>query len=200
MRNVFTSFMFFLLHGFCSAQQEQSAYYDAMFIYQNCFDNTDETFKKREDLYAVLLKYYSDPISEATLRTNPFLKTYVPAAIPAAAGVTSFKNLITSAGNANGAGALNALVEVIIKLSKKELNIAFFRKFREYLEPYPELKIIFPSTVNIISSFEAHSYASMLQALRSSFFLDLNNLTSSLVRLRETSNYIGYTTPEIKKS
>ena len=101
------SFRFYLalscsLLLFTSLHAQQSAYYDAKYISENCFDRTNGVFIHRENLYAVLKKYYPNtPLSEAVLRTNPFFNPYVPLAIALTGTPSTFTSITNAIGGLN---------------------------------------------------------------------------------------------------
>jgi len=106
----------------------------------------------------------------------------------------------SSFGNLNVTNFADGLAKFLVERSKEELNVAFFRKFQEYLNDYPEVQIIFPTTYDFLKQIYSYQYAAMLPALKASFQKDLNAFSTNLLNLRKTSNYIGYdTNKEIKE-
>ena len=55
---------------------QQSVYYDAKYIYENCFSTVDGAFKDRDNLFKALESYYSKTkLSEDELKNNSFFKS-----------------------------------------------------------------------------------------------------------------------------
>ena len=109
-------------------------------------------------------------------------------------------SLIENIGSLNVTNFADGLAQFLIQRSKEELNVAFFRRFQEYLQKYPEVQIVFPVTTNFLNQVYSYQYASMLPALKAAFQNDLNAFSTNLLNLRDKSNYAGYNTnEEIKK-
>lgn len=73
--------------------------------------------------------------------------------------------------------------------TREELNEVFFRKMKERINEYPELKTLFPNTADILKHIETYSYASILQVLKEAFETDVAALPSSVyafTQLRES--------------
>jgi|GEM_PF-1191872 len=164
---------------------QQSAYYDAMFIYTNCYSEDDGLFTNRSDLFAVLQKYYrSDTLSEEELKKNPFFKKFVPEFGRITGGRGVFSESATSLGNLNVTNFADGLAKFLVARAKEELNVAFFRKFQEYMQGYPEVKIIFPATSAILSKIYSYQYTIFLPALRAGFQKDMNSFSEHFLELR----------------
>lgn len=109
-------------------------------------------------------------------------------------------NLLKSAGSLDVTNFADGLAQFLIQRSKEELNVAFFRKFQDYLQKYPEVQIVFPSATDFLNQIYSYQYASMLPALRAAFQKDLNGFSTNLLNLRDQSKYVGYdVNSEIKK-
>lgn len=78
----------------------------------------------------------------------------------------------------------DGLAKFLVKRTKEELNVAFFRKFKDVLENYPEFETLFPKTHNFISFIEEQNYASMLQVLKQAFEDDMKTLIGNIPELR----------------
>jgi hypothetical protein len=94
-------------------------------------------------------------------------------------------NIISSVGNVGVTNFADGIAKFLVERSKEELNVAFFRKFQEFLKKYPEIETVFPSTVSFINVIDIYNYAAMLPALRSAFQKDLNGFTKNLLELRD---------------
>jgi len=112
----------------------------------------------------------------------------------------SQKSVFTAAGNLNVTNFADGLAKFLVERSKEELNVAFFRKFQDYMRAYPEVKIIFPTTSSFLNDIYSYQYNAMLPALRAAFLKDFNSAGTNFLNLRKSSAYDGYTTdPEIRK-
>lgn len=169
---------------------QQSAYYDAMYIYDNCIDKDVLKFINKTSLYDVLRKYYPPGtlFNEDTLRANPFFKQYVPAGSISALGGSSFKDALSSVGNLNVTNFADGLAKFLVARAKEELNVAFFSKFQAFLREYPEVKVVFPQTYTFLGDIHAYQYAAMLPALRAGFQQDMIEFSDNLIRLRDMTD------------
>jgi len=77
----------------------------------------------------------------------------------------------------------------LIERAKQELNIAFFQKFKKFIEKYDEIRILFPKTSNCISNLLAYQYSQMLPNLQVAFYKDMEIIPQNLVELLMTEKY-----------
>lgn len=173
------------LHG------QQSAYYDAIFIYENCFDKDDGVFKNRTTLFDVLKKYYrGEDLSENKLKNNPFFKPYVPVSIAQAVTKSTFIDKgLASIGGLDVTSIADGLARFLIKRGREELNIAFFQRMKKFLEEKVETKTLFPATSVFLGNIASYRYAELLQSLREAFHKDLKNLIINLNLLIDLPKY-----------
>src|SRR4051794_3490691 len=77
-----------------NAYGQQSAYYDAIFIYNNCFDKTQKIFIEKNSLISVLNKYYPQGtvISDSLVKANPFFSPFVPVGGIQSIGASIYKD------------------------------------------------------------------------------------------------------------
>lgn len=173
--------------------QKQSAYYDAKFIYDSCFDKNDEVFDNKASLYDVLTKkYYPDgtSLSEALLKENPFFKEFVPAAMAQSGGRSNFIDKgLSSLGGLDVTKFANAIADIMIERAKQELTVAFFERFKKFSKNNPEFEILFPKTTTNLANLLTYTYPQMLPALRKGFFDDLGNITYRLDDVLELPKY-----------
>ncbi|MCH7525014.1 MAG: hypothetical protein IIC74_08400 [Bacteroidetes bacterium] len=87
-------------------------------------------------------------------------------------------------GGFNVTNIVDGLAKFLVKRTKEELNVAFFRKFKDVLENYPEFETLFPKTHNFVSFIEEQNYASMLQVLKQAFEDDMKTLIGNIPELR----------------
>ncbi|OQP66522.1 hypothetical protein A3860_13640 [Niastella vici] len=102
-------------------------------------------------------------------------------------GNLSLNGLLSSVGNADVTKFADGLAKFIVARSKEELNIAFFRKFQEFIRAYPEVQVVFPTTYKFLMDIYSYQYAAMLPALRAGFQKDLNAFSKNLIALRDLS-------------
>lgn len=191
-----TFFIIFLLLKIPVFSQGQSAYYDAKFIYEQCYDKDDGVFKNKVSLYDVLLKKYypSDTaLSESKLRENPFFNPYVPDLI--AQSITKSNYQESGGGsflsNLNVTNIADGLARFLIKRGREELNIAFFNQLKEFLndEKHEECKVLFPETIDLLNKIDSYKYAAFLENLRNAFHTDLSNLIIHLNQVIDLPKY-----------
>lgn len=186
-----------------SAGHGQNIYYDAKKLAElkPVIFNNKVVVTKNPAAYQILRNYVPDAeLTENQIATvfsgNPFLSVSAPAGED---NQYLKGNFFSSVGNLDVTNFADGLAKFLVERSKEELNVAFFRKFQDFLRKYPEARIVFPTTVSVINNIAAYNYAAMLPALRASFQKDLNAISSNLLNLRETSSYEGYGTDEIIK-
>lgn len=155
-----------------------------------------------DDVFEILKNYVSgtDTTKQQIIKVfegNPFIRFQGQ---PLGGSPKEKSSFLSSIGNLNVTNFADGLAKFLIERSKEELNVAFFRKFQEFLKKYPEAKILFPGTVSIINNIAAYNYTAMLPALRASFQKDLNVITTSFLNLRETTNYENYNSDAVIKA
>jgi hypothetical protein len=84
---------------------------------------------------------------------------------------------------------LEGITEFLIEAVNKEINEAFFIHLQKALAKSPELKTLFPKTLESLSKIEVTKYASSLNALKSAFEEDIKNLLSNVSKLTELEKY-----------
>jgi hypothetical protein len=197
---------FLFLNTICS--YSQIAFYDAVELsgYVDV-STTPHTFRgdaaSLKNVSKILLKYcpnlpattdYHNVISAiitnnaANVNYNPIIAAYFTNVVVPAGGASdniSIKSLFSSVGNLDVTNFADGLAKFLVQRSKEELNVAFFRKFQEFLRAYPEVKIIFPDTYNFLQNIYSYQYAAMLPALKAGFQKDMNAFSTNLIKLRD---------------
>jgi hypothetical protein len=142
-----------------------------------------------------ILSYYAngetDPVKLVQFYAgNKFLEPVVNSVVntPGAQAGGGLSGILSSVGNANVAKYADGLAKFIVERSKEELNIAFFRKFQEFIKAYPEVQVAFPTTYKFLQEIYSYQYAAMLPALRAGFQKDLNAFAKNLIKLRDLTN------------
>lgn len=162
---------------------KQSAFYDAKFIYEKCFNQQTKKFNNRAGLYTVLSKYYPAGIDLDTLRQNPFYGNYVPVSFSQSGGASNYSDKGMSGsflGGMDVTKVANALADIMINHARQELTIAFFNRFKKFSDENPEFRVLFPKTTSNLQTLLSYKYTEMLPALRTGFFEDINNITLHL--------------------
>jgi hypothetical protein len=77
---------------------------------------------------------------------------------------------------------LDGIVKFLIKRSKEELTIFFFKKFKEDIANYPDLKSVFPNTSVLLNAIDEqiYNYSNYLNNLREAFLQDIAVLDENL--------------------
>jgi hypothetical protein len=187
-----------------SQTQTPIAYYDALFIKQNCFDEVDGNFKNKKDLVAVLKRYYPE-IDEnitsekllAILKANPILNQYAPDLFSSAPGPGSFiAKSAASVGATDVTKIVDGLAKFIVDRTKKELQAAFFDRFTEELkkEEYRDVQTLFPATFEVIKRLPSivYSYEPYIEELREAFGVDLASLYPHLESVINNGQYAAF--------
>jgi hypothetical protein len=97
-------------------------------------------------------------------------------------GVWDFSSLLSSAGGLDVTNIADGFAKFIVKRTKQELSIAFFDKFNEEINKFPDLKTVFPQTCRALSIIgdQIYNYEAYIQTLRESFENDLSALPTNL--------------------
>lgn len=168
--------------------QPGSAVYDALKL-------ADGPNLSQDELKRIVQFYYpKGDINDTTkamdsLRSNPFIKSVLP--VPQKQSVIGKsqdgKSLLSSLslssiGGLDVTNIVDGLAKFLVKRAKEELNTAFFEKFKEELDKYPDLKTLFPKTVNLLGSIgtEVYNYQKYIQNLREAFKDDIETLYKNL--------------------
>ena len=180
-----------------NAQNSSSIIYDAKFLVDSCYSKEDKLFFNKKNLDAVFSKYFlniSVDINRQsfkdTLRQNPFLKEFIPSG-SIKSGPTDKLSLsnfsLSSIGGLDVTTIADGFAKFIVKRTKKELSIAFFDKFKEFISKYPDLRTVFPQTYRALTVIgdEIYNYEAYIQTLRESFENDLSTLEKNLPSIIE---------------
>ena len=184
--------LWFLLGSFTDVYSQQSAYYDAKILRDALADPAaGHTIILNEKITALLKKYVKKGMTVNTtyLDGNPFFKNKFAAL--AALGLPpgkGYDDVLTSVLNTDVTNFAIGLTDVIIERSKEDLSTAYFKKFKDLFNKYPELSKIFPNTSAVLENFYSYQYTAMLPALRQSFQRDMNSITVNLVELRDMNS------------
>lgn len=188
-----------LLILFCLVSRAQIAYYDAIDLSGYTTDglwNLDD----HQKIWKSIRSYYpkeSDQITrkrlQELLNENPFFVEMIGGTLESdeesellnKESMVSPKSLFKSVGGLNVTNLADGLTQHIISNAKEELNIAFFRKFKKFVDSNPEFQILFPESTRVISNLLEYQYNIMLSVLQDAFIQDANNLINQLDDLLE---------------
>jgi hypothetical protein len=140
------------------------------------------------DVQKILEYYYGRGTDVSTLvLDNPFLKSYFSGG--GTASITDspqsfLKQTASSIGNFDVTNLASGVARFLAERTKEELNEAFFRKMKNQLNAFPELKTVFPQTTSFLNVIETYSYASVLQVLKEAFETDVQNLAENLYMVK----------------
>lgn len=169
----------------------QNLYYDALTIRENIDIDPEHPGTKTisKDQAALLAPYFKitdhhdGQVIKAlndSLKKNPFFKNYQVNGGELSSDLGKGSNLLTGIAGIDVTQFADGLAQFMIERSKEELNVAFFQKFKTYLEKHPEFQVLFPYTTNFLSGILAYEYTQLIGGLRDAFYSDLKNLVSNL--------------------
>jgi hypothetical protein len=130
---------------------------------------------------------------ESFYKKNPFLTTSGTAEItPNLDGLTfqtQTRGLFKSLGGLNVTTFADGLAQFMIERANEEVNVWFFRKFKDDLNQSIELRTIFPITNSFVQITEPYQYAQNLHLLREAFKKDLSDIIGNLENLANLEKY-----------
>lgn len=191
-------FILLLIASFSKSAHTQ-AIYDAIqlgeFIDEDAYALTDAY--ETEKFYEILARNFSkeqsgltyDEIIEA-YRDNPFIAPLLGDELGGDivfSGKTGQRALGALASASSGLGLpgstfLMGLTDFLVKRTKQELSIAFFRDFQKVVKRSEEMKYLFPTTSKVLLKIDENIYQfkAFWEVLRESFLTDLEHLVYNL--------------------
>jgi tetratricopeptide (TPR) repeat protein len=187
-----------LLFSGMAGFSQTSLYYKAVYLKAQIKNNQitldDNAYNVLQDLFPAGT---TNANIVATLNANPFLLNMfvVPAAnqpqvappggngamfaLPPAGAVSS---ALSSIGGLNVTNFADGAAKFLIQRGKEELAITFFSKFKDILNSNPDLKVLFPNTVDLLNAIDQqiYNYSVYLQNLREAFKKDIAALPKDL--------------------
>ena len=150
---------------------------DALYISANIKDKANLVVIKE------ILETQYNLSSTAEVNSNHFLKGILD--VDKAGSVEGGLTLKSIAGSVGGLDVTNiadGFAKFIVKRTKEELSIAFFQKFKNELDKYPDLKSVFPKThgLLVIVDQEIYTYSNYVNILREAFRADIRVLDENL--------------------
>lgn len=150
-----------------------------------------------DDLYRILAQNFANKQTGLTrddiiaaYKTNPFIAPLLSMDLggpQAFDGTTGQRALGSLAGASSGLGLpsstfLLGLTDFLVKRTKQELTIAFFRDFQKIVKESEEMQYLFPSTSKVLLKIDENIYQfkAFWEVLRESFLKDLEDLVYNL--------------------
>ncbi len=180
-------------------------YYDALKLIEINNSKNDSL----QSLGAKILNYYGVK-NQSELKRNSFLNAEIKGIDLANYGkiesltkelVSTFISTTTSSiGGLDVTTIADGFAKFIVKRTKQELSIAFFDKFKDELDNYPDIQTIFPQTYRALSAIgeDIYMYEAYIQTLRESFEKDLAALPSNLPGIIDNHKEYFDNNPEFK--
>ena len=119
---------------------------------------------------------------------NPYLQPFYKKISSTHILPTDAASFLTNLGNTDVTNFAAGLARFLAERTKDELNEAFFSKMKEQLNAYPELKTAFPKTASYMDKIETYAYASILNALKDAFEMDMQNLPVNLYNIKSLTD------------
>jgi len=172
--------------------------------------------KPRE--FVEILNYY---LNERTVpadsllgkyESNEFLKGFIKEALDyyaakkELAGTGIFGDFIgkglSSIGGLDVTSIADGAAKFIVKRTKQELSISFFRKLKETLEKTPDMKTVFPQTNSLLMQIdeEIYEYEKYIQNLREAFKNDIREIHRNLPGIIDNHRPFFYRHWELKSA
>jgi hypothetical protein len=115
---------------------------------------------------------------------GPILKNTPGLGASLGAPFSFLSKLASSAGSLDVTTFADGLAKFLVERTKEELNEAFFRKFADFLNHYPEFRTLFPYTNTFVNNFNSWEYSNLLNTLREAFDKDIKELLTNFIKLR----------------
>lgn len=191
-------FFFLLVAMLCFQQANTQAIHDAYTLRGFMQDGNqikEPAFKT--ELYQILARNMSEQIEGLThdeiidiYSRNPFIAPYLSSNLGGSqvyAGVSGQRALggldaATSGLGLPGSTFLLGLTDFLVKRTKQELTIAFFRDFQKVVKDSEEMQYLFPTTSKVLLKIgeEIYQFKAFWEVLRESFLKDLDNMVYHL--------------------
>jgi hypothetical protein len=165
------------------------------FIDEETYALTDAV--ETEKFYEILARNFSKEQSDLTYdeileayRDNPFIAPLLtdnlggPVVFNGKTGQRSLAGLASASTGLGlpGSTFLMGLTDFLVKRTKQELSIAFFRDFQKVVKRSEEMQYLFPTTTKVLIKIDENIYQfkAFWEVLRESFLKDLEDLVYNL--------------------
>ncbi|WP_303315277.1 hypothetical protein Q4Q34_15740 [Flavivirga abyssicola] len=124
---------------------------------------------------------------QAALATNAFISLPADNSVSGRVAITPNSNILGSVGNLNVNTIADSVVKFLIDRAKEELTVAFFDRFQEVFNGYPEFQLLFPETHENFKIIETFNFNRYLNSLQEGFLQDLKELHINLIKLDQVT-------------
>ena len=171
----------------------QNAYYDALYLKSN-YNFSHKGIILFKDVKQLLMNYYpgnnEDAIDTALVNLNPFFNgLFLPQGLLLMNNKSFTSEALSSLGGIDVTKYAQGVSLFLIDRAKQELNIAFFQKFKNFVEKNDEIRILFPNTNNTLNNLLAYQYSQMLPVLQVAFYKDMEILPQNLIEVLSMDKY-----------
>ncbi len=200
------SFIFFL--SLLSYQLSAQAIHDAFTLKKLMNANNELAADNSSQIYQILARNmgeekegisYNEIV--ATYKDNPYIAPYLHKQLGGKklyAGLTGQRSLAGLGAAASGLGLpgstfLLGLTDFLVKRTKQELTIAFFRDFQKIVKESEEMQYLFPTTSKVLLKIgeDIYQFKAFWEVLRESFLKDLEDLVYNLDDYVQMSSRMG---------
>ncbi len=210
MKNIVSVFLIVSTFSFVHSQQNEiesiNPYYDALLL-RLYIDSSTKKFKVEtkdsisiQDYLTVFQAYFPESMADLqnfvtevqdTIQTenyNPFISELFDADVVEGladefvSGSEVSQKTLNPVSGFNTTTLIDGLAKFLVERTKQELTITFFKKFKEDLEHFQELKLLFPNTYTLLLSIgdEIYNFSGYINMLRETFQEDLKTIIPNL--------------------
>ena len=198
----------FILWLIFSASLQAQAIHDALELSAFVSDSLMLSDEKNTDKLYQLLSKHCDSLAKEPSKTsiinayksNPFIAPMLSDnlggvnTIDRTAASRSTASLLQSSSGLSipNATLLMGLTDFLVKRTKQELSIAFFKDFQTAIKNAQELQLLFPATSKVLGNIgeDIYQFKAFWEVLRASFLKDLQSMMSNLDRYIQASTLI----------
>ena len=190
----------------------QNAYYDAKMLIDSSLAQYSDVLQKVEIpldeekldmLFGLLYKYLTPDERNQVLSDssriietfttafsgNPYIAFSGQTRAGLVVGGLSLNQLVGRVAGINVTSFADGLARFLIERANEEINVWFFRRFREQLQASEELRVVFPATTHFVLVTEPYQYAPMINVLREAFRKDLTSLIDNMEAVASMDKY-----------
>jgi hypothetical protein len=109
-------------------------------------------------------------------------------ALDRASASASLDRMMAGQPSSSTSGSLTAMIiegvgKFLADRTKEELTIAFFQKFKTFLNTNPEIGTLFPTTIKFLNNILSTNSSNMLSTLRAAFVSDIKNILGDIAAI-----------------
>lgn len=188
------------------AQAQRSAFYDALYLKSVIDSSSSHKFSRSPSNTDLFNYYFGKNLPQlkfdSLVLANPFLKSYYSTNQAQSVDRSGLSSIWSSVGGINVTNFADGLAKFMVERFKQELDLAFFQKFQDEINKYPELQKFFPETYNVLKTLgvEIYRYNTYILTLREAFLKDLTNLYANLPVVLELPQFQSFlnANPDLK--